>query len=175
MARGILAPRPGMKPTSLQWKLGILTTGPPGKLQLRVFLDNLEKAASFYTHIYSKKIACLLFVCSHIILENALETPQILQCTFWQQQQKIKPSFMSESSMGSLGYGMNSLLLHASRSWPHLSNAYSSLCFLAKTFFSPRSSLCEVTYIREYLPNMVLDNNNIAASVIVNKWVWNNS
>ena len=174
MACRILVPRLGMKPTSLQWKLGILTTGPPGKSQLCAFLDNSEKAASFYTHIHSKKIACLLFVWPHIILENALETPQILQCTFWQQQQKIKPSFMSESSMGSLGYGMNSLLLHASRSWPHLSNAYCSVCFLAKTFFSPRSSLCEVTYIGEYLPNMVLDN-NIAASVIVNKWVWNNS
>ena len=174
MACGTLVPRPGMKSTSLQWKLGILTTGPPGKSQLGVFRDNLEKAASFYTHIYSKKIACLLFAWPHIILENALETPQILQCTFWQQQ-RIKPSFMSESSMGSLGYGMNSLLLHASRSWPHLSNAYSSLCFSAKTHFSPRSSLCEVTYIGEYLPNMVLDNNKIAASVIVNKWVWNHS
>ena len=30
-ACGILAPRPGIKPTPLHWKRGVLTTGPPGK------------------------------------------------------------------------------------------------------------------------------------------------
>ena len=30
-ACGILAPRPGINPTPLQWKHGVLTTGPPGK------------------------------------------------------------------------------------------------------------------------------------------------
>ena len=28
---GILVPRPGIEPVPLQWKLEVLTTGPPGK------------------------------------------------------------------------------------------------------------------------------------------------
>ena len=31
VAYGVFVPRPGMEPTPLQWKLGFLTTGPPGK------------------------------------------------------------------------------------------------------------------------------------------------
>lgn len=34
-----------------------------------------------------------------------------------------------------------------------------------------RSSLCKATCIREYLSNMVVDNNKIVASVIIRKWV----
>ena len=36
-ACGILVPRPGMEPVPLQWKHGVLTTGPPGK-SLKVYL-----------------------------------------------------------------------------------------------------------------------------------------
>ena len=31
VARGILVPRPGIKPVPLRWKCRVLTTGPPGK------------------------------------------------------------------------------------------------------------------------------------------------
>ena len=107
----------------------------------------LREGCKLYTHTYSKKIACLLFVWPHIILENALETPQILQCTFWQQQ-KIKPSFTSEPSMGSLDHGMSSLLLQASRSWPHLSNADSSFLFQPRHILA-RDLLCAKLPISE--------------------------
>ena len=33
-ACGILVPGPGLKPVSLEWASGFLTTGPPGKMVL---------------------------------------------------------------------------------------------------------------------------------------------
>ena len=146
MACGVLVPRPGMKPTSLQWKLGILTIGPPRKSQPGVFLDNLEKAPSFYTHIYSKKISCFTICMTSYYFRKCFRNTSDFAMHFLTTTKKIKPGFMSESSMGSLGYGMNSWVLHAARSWPHLSNAYSSLCVSAKTHSSPRSSLRSYLY-----------------------------
>ena len=37
MACGILAPRLGIEPASQQWKLGVLTTGPPGNSKVSLF------------------------------------------------------------------------------------------------------------------------------------------
>ena len=42
-ACGILVPQPGIEPRPPQWKLGILTSGPPGKSQIvRIFRVLME-------------------------------------------------------------------------------------------------------------------------------------
>ena len=44
MARGILAPQPGIPPCSLHWKCGVLITGPPGQSLLSLLDDVTETA-----------------------------------------------------------------------------------------------------------------------------------
>lgn len=78
---------------------------------------------------------------------------------------------MSESSLGSLAYGMmDGLPPNDSSSWLHLPNAYPSLSLCLSQDTCTTCSLCEAC-IGASLSKEVLDNNKIVTSVIITKWV----
>lgn len=87
VACGILVSWAGFKPSLLQWKHGVLTTGPPGTVHVVIFiltfiLSHLDSGSPFQTGfwILSRHISIILWTFSLLYHATCIRA----SCIFWQ-------------------------------------------------------------------------------------------